>query len=152
MKCPFCQEVDTKVVDSRASRENVAIRRRRMCPSCHQRFTTVEQIGAPALVVKRDGGRVPFDRNKVASSIRSACTKETLDARGLDEMVYRIEAELSRIRTGEVGTPKIGELVMNELRRLDTLAYIRFASVHHKLKDLSDLQAALEPILQPVGD
>ena len=75
MKCPFCQEADTKVVDSRSCRENVAIRRRRMCPSCHQRFTTVEQIGAPAVVVKRDGGRVPFDRNKVAASIRSACPK-----------------------------------------------------------------------------
>ena len=152
MKCPFCSEEDTKVVDSRSCREKIAIRRRRLCPSCHQRSTTVEQIGAPAIVVKRDGARVPFDRNKVAGSIRSACTKETLGARGLDEMVHRIEAELSRIRTGEVGTPRIGELVMNELRRLDTLAYVRFATVHHKFKDVSDLQAALEPILQPVGE
>jgi transcriptional repressor NrdR len=152
MKCPFCQEEDTKVVDSRSCREKIAIRRRRLCPNCHQRFTTVEQIGAPAVVLKRDGARVPFDRAKVAASIRSACTKETLGSRALDEMVSRIEAELSRIRTGEVGTPKIGELVMHELRHLDTLAYVRFATVHHKFKDVNELQAALEPILQPASE
>jgi transcriptional repressor NrdR len=152
MKCPFCQQEDTKVVDSRSCREKIAIRRRRLCQKCHQRFSTIERIGAPTFVVKRDGARVPFDRAKIAASIRSACTKETLGARALDEMVSRVEAELSRIRTGEVGTPKIGELVLLELRRLDTLAYVRFATVHHKFKNVSELQAALEPILQPVGD
>ena len=149
MKCPFCLEEDSKVVDSRSCREKIAIRRRRFCPHCKQRFTTVERIAAPAVVVKRDGARVPFDRNKVAKSVRSACPKESLDGRGLEEMVSRIEAELSRMRTGDVSTHKIGELVMGELRGLDTLAYVRFATVHHKFKDVSDLQAALEPILEP---
>jgi len=149
MKCPFCQEAETKVVDSRGSRDHFAIRRRRMCLQCHQRFTTVEQIAAPGTVVKRDGASAPFDRHKIAASIRSACTKETLNARALDEMVFRIEAELSRVRAGEVSTHKIGELVLHELRRLDTLAYVRFATVHHKFKSLDDLQAALnDPVLQ----
>ena len=153
MKCPFCQEEDTKVIDSRSSRDHFAIRRRRMCLKCHHRYSTVEQIGAPAVVLKRDGNRAPFDRSKIAGSIRSACTKETLSPRALEEMVFRIEAELSRIRAGEVTTTKIGALVMNELRRLDTLAYIRFATVHHKFKNLDDLQAALlEPALQLSAD
>lgn len=153
MKCPFCQEADTKVVDSRGSRDHFGIRRRRMCLKCHQRFTTVEQIAAPVMVSKRDGASVPFDRQKIAASIRSACTKETLNARGLDEMVFRIEAELSRVRAGEVSTNKIGELVLHELRRLDTLAYVRFATVHHKIKSLGELQAALkDPVLQSTAD
>jgi transcriptional repressor NrdR len=150
MNCPFCMEEDTKVVDSRSSREGIGIRRRRVCSRCNERFTTVERIAAPTAVVKRDGAKAPFDRNKVARSIRSACPKESLDARGLEEMLARIEAELSRVRSGEVGTDKIGELVMEELRRLDALAYVRFATVHRKFKDVSDLQAALEPILEPV--
>jgi len=152
MKCPFCLEEDAKVVDSRSCREKIGIRRRRFCAACNERFTTIERIAAPAVVHKRDGTRSPFDRGKIAKSIRSACPKETLGPRALEEMVSRIEAELSRIRSGEVATPKIGEYVMKELRALDTLAYVRFATVHHKFKDVSDLQAALEPILQPVGE
>lgn len=147
MKCPFCLAADTKVIDSRGSREGLAIKRRRKCGECGEKFTTFEQIGGPVVVVKRSGARVAFDREKVRSGIVKACSKRPLGERELEEMLARIEARIGQIRSGEVSTEQVGEMVMTELRAFDRVAYVRFASVYRDFQDLSDFRAEIEPLL-----
>ena len=147
MHCPFCNTPDTKVVDSRAARAGLSIRRRRRCLQCDRRFSTTERLDAELIVVKRSGRTEPFDRNKLAASLARACAKDTLDEAARDRMAARIEAELSGGRSPELRSARIGELALRELATVDRLAYVRFATIYRRLADVRDLRAELEPML-----
>jgi transcriptional repressor NrdR len=148
MKCPYCQAPDTKVIDSRASREGFSIRRRRQCPECEHRFTTYEQIGeTPVTVIKKDNSRVPFDRGKIRSGLEKACYKRAIGAELVDGLAARVEAEVIQLGEPEVSSHRIGELVMKGLREVDPVAYVRFASVYRNFKDASDFQDEIRPML-----
>jgi len=145
MRCPFCRHEDTQVVDSRVSEDGAAIRRRRRCPECDKRFTTYERIELvlPA-VVKKDGSRVEFDRRKLDSSMQLALRKRPVNAEALDDAIARIEYQLLSSGEREIRSEKLGELVMGELRRLDKIAYVRFASVYRSFEDVSEFQAVIQ--------
>lgn len=145
MKCPYCGALDDKVVDSRSSKEGTAIRRRRECLDCERRFTTYEYIeDIPLTVIKTDGRREPFDKNKLVAKLRLSCTKRPISTAKIDEIVDRIEDQLVGLGEREVEAKKhIGELVMKELKALDDVAYVRFASVYRHFKDLSDFEKEL---------
>jgi transcriptional repressor NrdR len=142
MHCPFCQEDDSRVVDTR--KVGSAIRRRRECLRCAQRFTTYERL-APVhlMVVKRDGRREPFDREKLHRGIQKACAKRPISEETVDETVGQIENELFALGKAEVDGKLIGEKVMNHLRELDEVAYVRFASVYRRFKDVDGLMAEI---------
>lgn len=145
MKCPFCGHLESKVTDSRAATEGDVIRRRRECEKCERRFTTYERVeDALPLVVKKDGRREPWDRMKVLVGLRRACEKRPIAQEKLDEVVDAIERELSATGEREVASQAIGEQVMNHLRGLDDIAYVRFASVYRRFQDLSELRAELD--------
>ena len=149
MKCPFCGSDDDKVIDSRASNDGSAIRRRRKCQVCSRRYTTYERIEeVPLRVVKRDGTRVPFDRQKILSGILKACEKRPVGIQLLEDVVGRIERQCSENFDREVKTTFIGELVMKELRTLDQVAYVRFASVYRQFRDVSQFLEELRPMLE----
>ena len=136
MKCPFCSHLQDKVVDSRESKEGDAIRRRRECLSCERRFTTYERIDeVPYLVVKKDGRREKFDRQKVLAGLLKACEKRPVSMAKLSEMVNEIETKVSDSPDREISTTDIGEFVMDHLRDLDKIAYVRFASVYRDFQD-----------------
>ncbi len=139
MKCPFCGFNDSKVMDSRTSNEGRAIRRRRECLSCGRRFTTKEFVEeAPLMVKKRDGRREVFDREKIRRGIQLACNKRPISAELIEQIVDRIEGQLRDRYTMEVPAMDIGDRVMLELRRLDEIAYVRFASVYRKFQDVEE--------------
>ncbi|MSR83212.1 MAG: transcriptional repressor NrdR [Candidatus Latescibacteria bacterium] len=145
MRCPYCNHQDDRVVDSRACREGMAIRRRRECINCSQRFTTYEYIEhTPLTVIKRDGRREPFDRGKLLDKIQLACYKTTVSAELIEEVVDLIESDLSNLAEKEVESKQIGELAMERLRHLNEVAYVRFASVYRQFKDKSDFVRELE--------
>jgi transcriptional repressor NrdR len=150
MRCPFCRHEDTQVVDSRVSEDGAAIRRRRRCPECDKRFTTYERVelGLPA-VVKKDGSRVEFDRNKLAASLQLALRKRPVSAESVADAVARIEYQMLGTGEREIRSEQLGELVMNELRRLDKIAYVRFASVYRRFEDVSEFQDLLQEIRNP---
>src|ERR1700684_1053692 len=145
MHCPFCRHADTQVVDSRVSEDGAAIRRRRRCPACDKRFTTYERVelNLPA-VVKKDGSRTEFDRRKIAASMRLALRKRPVAAYAIDAAVARIEYQLLGSGEREVHSERLGELVMDELRQLDTIAYVRFASVYRRFEDVSEFEDVIE--------
>ena len=145
MRCPFCRHEDTQVVDSRVSEDGAAIRRRRRCPECDKRFTTYERIelALPA-VVKKDGSRVEFDRRKLNSSMQLALRKRPVNAEAVDDAIARIEYQLLSSGEREIRSEKLGELVMGELRRLDKIAYVRFASVYRSFEDVSEFQEVIQ--------
>lgn len=147
MKCPFCQHPDTQVVDSRASDEGATIRRRRRCLSCDKRFTTYERVELvlPA-VVKRNGVRVEFDRRKLRGSMALALRKRPVSAEAVDAAILRIEERLLALGLREVGSERVGELVMRELQRLDKIAYVRFASVYRNFEDIDEFSDAIEEV------
>lgn len=148
MRCPYCGHADTRVVDSRNTSDGYAIRRRRACSGCGQRFTTYEQLAeCPIAVVKKDGTREPFDRDKIRGGLVRACYKRPVSEAAIDTAVGRIEATLVRSGQGEVPSRMVGELAMQELRELDDVAYIRFASVYREFQDVSDFQAEIGPML-----
>jgi transcriptional repressor NrdR len=150
MMCPFCHHDETKVIDSRASQEN-AIRRRRECLSCHRRFTTYEKVErTPLRVIKKDGSRVPFERDKIRAGIEKACYKRPISQSQIDEVVAAVEADIFEAFDREVPSPFIGERVFEALRQLDHVAFVRFASVYREFKDASDFVDELEPILRGV--
>jgi transcriptional repressor NrdR len=145
MRCPFCRHDDTQVVDSRVSEDGAAIRRRRRCPACDKRFTTYERVElALPSVVKKDGTRVEFDRRKIAASMRLALRKRPVAADAIDAAVARIEYQLLGSGEREIQSERLGELVMNELRQLDTIAYVRFASVYKRFEDVSEFEDVLD--------
>ena len=145
MKCPYCSVIEDKVVDSRSSKEGTAIRRRRECLGCERRFTTYEYIeDTPLTVIKSDGRREIFDKNKLIDKIRLSCTKRPISTTQIEEIADRIEDQLVSRGEREIEAKEhIGELVMTELKRLDDVAYVRFASVYRQFKDLSDFEKEL---------
>src|SRR3979409_4152 len=148
MKCPFCGFENDKVVDSRESKEGESIRRRRECLKCEKRFTTYERIDEiPYMVVKKDGRREKFERQKVLSGLLRACEKRPVSAGKLEAIVDETEAYLMGARERERSTSDIGELIMNRLKTIDTVAYIRFASVYRDFKDVREFKAELEELL-----
>ena len=148
MRCPYCGAMEDKVVDSRSSKEATAIRRRRECLSCSRRFTTYEYIeDTPLMVIKSDGRREPFDRNKLIAKLQMACNKRPISTTQLEEIADRIEAQLVGLGEREVDANQhIGELVMQALKSLDHVAYVRFASVYRQFKDLSDFEKELRQL------
>lgn len=136
MKCPFCNHMDDKVVDSREGREGEAIRRRRQCLGCERRFTTYERIDEiPYMVIKKDGRREKFDRQKVLQGLLKACEKRPVGMGKLAELVNQVEAKVTDSPDREISTIEIGEMLMETLRDLDKIAYVRFASVYRDFQD-----------------
>ena len=139
MKCPFCQCDEDKVVDSRGSRDNKAIRRRRECLSCGQRFTTYEYVETtPLTIVKSDGRREPYDRRKILAGLKTACKKRPISAETIEQMVDAMENQLQSVAEGEIRSSLIGELAMRRLQQVDEVAYVRFASVYRKFKEAKE--------------
>ena len=149
MKCPFCSHVEDKVVDSRESKEGEVIRRRRECLSCGKRLTSYERIDQiPHLVVKKDGRREPFDREKVLAGLLKACQKRPVPVKTLEAIVDRVEAMIHETPDREVPAEKVGEELMDRLRELDKVAFVRFASVYRDFKDVDQFMATLKGLLE----
>ena len=147
MRCPFCGNDDTQVKDSRPSDDNAAIRRRRLCPACGGRFTTFERVQLRELtVIKRNGRRAPFDRDKLLRSVQIALRKRPVEPERVDALVSKIVRELESLGENEVSSETIGEMVMEHLRELDDVAYVRFASVYRNFREPKDFQAALDEL------
>jgi transcriptional repressor NrdR len=152
MKCPFCAYQDTKVVDSRLGREGNNIRRRRECISCVKRFTTYERVEEMLpLVIKKDGRRESFDRNKIISGMQRACEKRPISIATIEKEVDRLELSLQESGEKEIESSRIGEAVMDALHALDEVAYVRFASVYRQFRDINEFMAELTDILAKGG-
>jgi len=150
MRCPYCQQPDTKVVDSRESEIGEAIRRRRECLACGKRFTTYERIETvPFYVIKKDGRREDFDPQKLFTGLKKATEKREISPDRLRAIVDEIEADLRQSGRAEIPSEEIGEMVMDRLRDLDEIAYIRFASVYREFKDLQQVRQEIERVLSP---
>ncbi len=148
MKCPYCGDQDSKVVDSRHAEDNVSIRRRRECLSCGKRFTTYETVESlPIMVVKKDGSRQSFDRNKVLAGMLVACEKRPVPMADLERAAGEIEQAIQNSLDREISSAAIGELVMERLKNLDEVAYVRFASVYRQFKDINTFMEELSKIL-----
>lgn len=149
MKCPYCGDQDSKVVDSRHAEDNVSIRRRRECLSCGKRFTTYETVESlPVMVVKKDGSRQSFDRNKILAGMLVACEKRPVPMADLERAAGEIEQTIQNSLDREISSAAIGELVMERLKPLDEVAYVRFASVYRQFKDINTFMEELSKILE----
>ena len=149
MKCPFCGHLESKVVDSRPAEEGASIRRRRECLACHKRFTTYETVESlPMIVVKKDNSRQSFDRNKILNGMVRACEKRPVTMADLEKAADEIEQIIQNSLDREVSTERIGELVMERLKPLDEVAYVRFASVYRQFKDINSFMHELNKILE----
>ena len=149
MKCPFCGHMEDKVVDSRESREGDVIRRRRECLKCERRFTSYERIDEiPYMVVKKDGTREPFQREKVLSGVLRATEKRPIPMTKIEALVNSVEKYVQESRERERSTEKIGELIMRRLKELDKVAYVRFASVYLDFKDVSEFMSELKTLVR----
>ncbi len=147
MRCPFCGNLEDRVVDSRELAEGSQIRRRRECFRCGRRFTTYERLEeVPALVVKRDGRREPFDRSKVLGGLLRACEKRPVALRELEEAADLVEAAVNRKDEREIRSEEIGQILMEQLRKLDQVAYVRFASVYRRFEDVDQFLVELEKL------
>ena len=148
MKCPFCEHPDTKVIDSRHTEDGHAIRRRRECEKCSRRFTTYEKIEEVVLmVIKKDGSRETFDRNKIMSGIVKACEKRPVSVSDMEKIVDEIERGLNNMMEKEVSSTFIGELIMDKLKDIDEVAYVRFASVYRQFTDINTFISEIENLL-----
>lgn len=148
MKCPYCDFSDSKVIDSRPTEEGSSIRRRRECINCGKRFTTYEKVESiPVMVIKKDLTREPFDRNKILNGIIKACEKRPVEAEKMMDMVDNIELEVQNLMDREVTSDRIGEMVMEELKATDEVAYVRFASVYRQFKDINTFLAEVNKLL-----
>lgn len=148
MKCPYCGHPESKVIDSRPADENASIRRRRECLSCAKRFTTYETVESlPIVVIKKDGSRQSFDRQKVLRGMIRACEKRPVSLAELERIADEIEQELQNSMEREIHTEAVGEKVMDRLRKVDQVAYVRFASVYRQFKDLDTFMAELNKLL-----
>ena len=148
MKCPFCNFPDSKVVDSRPTDEGTSIRRRRECLKCGKRFTTYETVERlPLMLVKRDGTRQPYSREKLLSGVLKACEKRPVPRQRLEQLVDKVEQKLFGTLETEVSSKTIGEIVMEELRGIDEVAYVRFASVYRQFKDINTFMEELKSVL-----
>ena len=152
MKCPFCGFAESKVIDSRPADEGTSIRRRRECLACQRRFTTYETMERlPLVVIKRDGSRQTFDKNKLIGSMLKACEKRSVALNDLEKIANDIEQELQNELEREIPTSEIGEMVMNRLKSLDEVAYVRFASVYRQFKDINTFMDELTHLLEEKG-
>ena len=149
MRCPFCAHPESKVIDSRPADEGASIRRRRECLACHKRFTTYETMESlPLMVVKKDGSRQSFDRNKVLGGLIRACEKRQVSYATLEAIVNDIEQTLQSQMDREVRSAQIGELVMDRLKKVDEVSYVRFASVYRQFKDINTFLDELNKLLE----
>ncbi len=152
MKCPYCDRTDTNVLDSRPTEGGSAVRRRRECPECQKRFTTYERLEEqPVLVVKKDGRREAFDRAKILAGMIKACEKRPIPLNVLEQAVSEIERDLRASLRGEISSEEIGERVMDRLKEIDEVAYVRFASVYRQFKDVGTFLEELEGLLASRG-
>ncbi len=148
MKCPYCDAQDSKVLDSRPTEEGASIRRRRECMACKRRFTTYEKIeGVPIMVIKKDKGREPFDREKLMHGIVKACEKRPVSVEIMENMVSTIENIIQNSLDREITSSRIGDLVMEQLKGIDEVAYVRFASVYRQFKDINTFMQELRKLL-----
>jgi len=148
MKCPYCDAQDSKVLDSRPTEEGASIRRRRECMACKRRFTTYEKIeGVPIMVIKKDKGREPFDREKLMRGIVKACEKRPVSVEIMENMVSTIENIIQNSLDREITSSRIGDLVMEQLKGIDEVAYVRFASVYRQFKDINTFMQELRKLL-----
>lgn len=153
MKCPYCTKIDNKVIDSRLSKDGRTIRRRRECLACTRRFTTYEKLeDVLPMVVKKDGRREPFNRNKIIAGISSACQKRPISVTRIEEFVDAIESYFQELGKKEIVSSEVGEKVINKLKEWDEVAYVRFASVYRQFKDINEFMAELEEILKSKQD
>ena len=149
MKCPFCGDQESKVVDSRHSEDNQRIRHRRECARCQRRFTTYEIVETlPIIVVKRNGSRQNFDRNKIINSMMRAFDKRKVDVSDLERIATEIEQTIQNTLEREISTEKVGEMVMERLKPLDEVAYIRFASIYHRFQDANSFMREISKFLE----
>jgi len=149
MRCPYCFHPESKVIDSRPADEGASIRRRRECLACHKRFTTYETMEClPIVVVKKDGSRQSFDRNKIMAGLIRACEKRPVPYSALESMVNEIEQVLQNKMEREISSSEIGELVMERLKKIDDVSYVRFASVYRQFKDINTFIAELSKLLE----
>jgi transcriptional repressor NrdR len=150
MKCPYCTDPNTQVVDTRENEDGDTVRRRRRCLACDKRFTTYERVELQLpLVVKKNGSRIEYDRDKLKASMMLALRKRPVTTESLDAAIDRIEEKLVQMAEREVATDRIGELVIRELKKLDKVAYIRFASVYRNFEDLDEFSDAIREVKKP---
>ena len=153
MRCPFCSKIENKVIDSRLSKDGRTIRRRRECLGCERRFTTYEKLeDVLPLVIKKDGRREPFNRDKIISGIRNACQKLPVSMTRIEEFVDSLEVYFQEIGKKEIESSNIGEMVINKLKEWDEVAYVRFASVYRQFKDINEFMSELTDILKSKKD
>lgn len=149
MKCPYCNDDDTKVIDSRPADDNSSIRRRRQCESCGKRFTTYEKLETmPLMVIKKDNSRETYDRSKIEAGIVHSCHKRPISIQQISSVIDEIENQIFNLEEKEVPTSIIGELVMNRLKTVDEVAYVRFASVYREFKDVNTFMEELTKLLK----
>ncbi len=149
MKCPFCSHENTRVIDSRPAEENNSIRRRRVCDECGKRFTTYEKIETiPLIIIKKDDNRETYDRAKIEAGVLRACHKRPVSAQAIANLVDEVENEIFNMEEREISSQIIGELLMNKLKKLDAVAYVRFASVYREFKDVNTFMDELKKVLQ----
>ncbi len=149
MRCPYCASEDTRVTDSRPVEEMNSIRRRRQCDKCGKRFTTYEKIETiPLVVIKKDNTRQQYDRSKIESGVMRACYKRAVPIADIQAMIDRIEADIYNRGTGEIKSSEIGEMIMEGLKELDPVAYVRFASVYREFKDVGTFMEELKKIIK----
>ena len=149
MRCPFCNQDNTRVVDSRPADDNTAIRRRRMCDACGKRFTTYEKVETiPLIVIKKDQNREQFDRSKIEAGVLRACHKRPVSAEQIHRLVDDVETEVFNLEEREIPSSVIGEIVMDKLKDLEAVAYVRFASVYREFKDVNTFMEELGKLLE----
>ena len=148
MKCPYCGHENTRVIDSRPAEENNSIRRRRVCDECEKRFTTYEKIETiPLIVIKKDNNRETYDRSKIEAGVLRACHKRPISANRINQLVDDVETAIFAREDKEISSQVIGELVMNKLKDLEAVAYVRFASVYREFKDINTFMDELKKVL-----
>ena len=148
MKCPFCNHENTRVIDSRPADENNSIRRRRVCDECGKRFTTYEKVETiPLIVIKKDNNRETYDRSKIEAGVLRACHKRPISAAQINQLIDSVETAVFNSEEKEIASGIIGELVMNKLKDLDTVAYVRFASVYREFKDINTFMDELKKVM-----
>ena len=148
MKCPYCNHADTRVIDSRPAEDGTSIRRRRSCDECGKRFTTYEKIETiPLIIIKKDNNRERYDRSKIEAGVLRACYKRPVSAEEIQKTIDAVETEIFKREEKEISSTVIGEIVMEKLKELDAVAYVRFASVYREFKDVNTFMAELKKIL-----
>lgn len=148
MKCPFCSSENTRVIDSRPADDNNSIRRRRLCDDCGKRFTTYEKVETiPLVVIKKDNNREQYDRSKIEAGVLRACHKRPISINQINQLVDEVETEVFNREEKEISSTLIGEIVMDKIRKLDSVAYVRFASVYREFKDVNTFMCELKKML-----